>query len=188
MPRKRYLIIASILMFLLAAPVAVFWFRETEAGHHWLERQVEIVSHKSLIRVAEGATPTAFVTDGCSGGMSIFWRDLVTQFPTVKEDFGNNLPWENCCISHDRAYHDAGGAKTANTSFKARVGADQALRSCVADLTGGDPANAGGYRVLSDAIYTSVRLGGAPCSGLPWRWGYGLPSCFVGHQFFETDD
>ena len=34
-------------------------------------------------------------------------------------------------MTHDRAYHAAGGAGRANESFNARVKADDALRSCV---------------------------------------------------------
>ena len=33
------------------------------------------------------------------------------------------------------------------------------------------------YQVIADLMYRAVRIGGVPCSGLPWRWGYGWPSC-----------
>jgi hypothetical protein len=33
------------------------------------------------------------------------------------------------------------------------------------------------YAAIADAIFAAVRLGGAPCSGLSWRWGYGFPNC-----------
>ena len=33
------------------------------------------------------------------------------------------------------------------------------------------------YRVIGDLMYRAVRIGGVPCSGLPWRWGYGWPEC-----------
>jgi hypothetical protein len=188
MRHKKKLIVAGIALAAIAAPATVFLFRDTEAGHHWLERQVEIVSHISLMKNIAEAPPSTFVTDGCSGGMSAFWRDLANQFPAVKADIGSSPPWENCCISHDRAYHNATDTRSADTSFEARIGADQILRRCVADLGVAEPAKAVEFTVLADAIYTSVRLGGSPCSGLPWRWGYGLPPCFVGHQFFEGDD
>ena len=34
------------------------------------------------------------------------------------------------------------------------------------------------YETISEAMYQAVRAGGAPCSGLPWRWGYGWPQCW----------
>ncbi|MEE9426796.1 MAG: hypothetical protein V3V25_01490 [Paracoccaceae bacterium] len=185
MPRKLTVIISGLLAAAIITPATALWFRDTEAGHHWLERQIEIVSHKTLMKVSADASLSPFVTDGCSGGMSAFWRDLANQFPAVKTDFGNSLPWRSCCVTHDRAYHNAAGTQTSDASFEARIGADQILRRCVANLSKSEPANSVEYQVLADAIYTSVRLGGTPCSGLPWRWGYGLPSCFVGHQFFD---
>ena len=33
------------------------------------------------------------------------------------------------------------------------------------------------YKVIGDLMYRAVRIGGVPCSGLPWRWGYGWPEC-----------
>ena len=33
------------------------------------------------------------------------------------------------------------------------------------------------YEGLSSVIYRAVRVGGAPCTGLSWRWGYGWPQC-----------
>ena len=33
------------------------------------------------------------------------------------------------------------------------------------------------YDAIAAAMFHSVRLGGGPCSGLPWRWGYGYPQC-----------
>ena len=33
------------------------------------------------------------------------------------------------------------------------------------------------YAGIAGAMYRAVRLGGVPCSALPWRWGYGWPEC-----------
>ncbi|MEE9589312.1 MAG: hypothetical protein V3V97_14960, partial [Hyphomicrobiaceae bacterium] len=33
------------------------------------------------------------------------------------------------------------------------------------------------YRTIADIMYKAVRLGGAPCTLLPWRWGFGWPQC-----------
>jgi hypothetical protein len=69
--------------------------------------------------------------------------------------------------------------------------ADAALRACVIetgesrvtdlvqeyDVTPDQVAAA--YDGIAQAMYLAVRFGGAPCSGLPWRWGYGYPGCTV---------
>jgi hypothetical protein len=34
------------------------------------------------------------------------------------------------------------------------------------------------YESIGAAMYHAVRLGGRPCTGLPWRWGYGYPHCW----------
>jgi hypothetical protein len=36
------------------------------------------------------------------------------------------------------------------------------------------------YPLAAELMYRVVRVGGMPCSGLPWRWGYGSPPCGVG--------
>jgi hypothetical protein len=33
------------------------------------------------------------------------------------------------------------------------------------------------YNSLAEGMYGAVRIGGAPCTGLSWRWGYGWPNC-----------
>ena len=33
------------------------------------------------------------------------------------------------------------------------------------------------HEAVASLMYRAVRLGGIPCSGLPWRWGYGWPEC-----------
>ena len=39
-----------------------------------------------------------FTTDGCSGGMSWFWRNVLGHAP----------PWEGYCIDHDKKYWEGG--------------------------------------------------------------------------------
>jgi len=182
MPRKRTFVVVGVLVAAILTPATALWFRDTAAGQHWLERQFEIVSHRMLTGVSADAAPVAFTTDGCSGGMSDFWSSLSRQFPALTKDVGDRLPWEHCCVSHDRAYYDAAGTEAAKASFTARITADQALRKCVSDIGLSEPKYAAEYIALSNVIYTAVRLGGLPCSGLPWRWGYGRSACFVGSQ------
>lgn len=92
--------------------------------------------------------------------------------------------------AHDRAYHDAGGATRAEQSYAARRAADAALRACVAataeDRRAALAAQYGmradqvgwAYQAIAQGMYLAVRFGGGPCSGLPWRWGYGYAQCF----------
>lgn len=78
---------------------------------------------------------------------------------------------------------------TAEQSFKARRQADLELRSCVLD-TGlkrspelsaeydlSEEEIAIIYTAIANLMYRAVRIGGIPCSTLPWRWGYGWPEC-----------
>jgi hypothetical protein len=154
-----------------------------------LSRAVELPAHRMLMETREGAELSPFVTDGCSGGMSTIWRTIAVQFPDFAEMHGPVPPWEACCEAHDMIYHDAGGATTAGKSFDARRAADEALRICVVETGEGELAQMSAaygvseealrqiYRGIGDAMYLAVRFGGGPCSGLPWRWGYGYPGC-----------
>jgi hypothetical protein len=157
-----------------------------------LERRLELARHARLLRVqtAPGAALAPFTTDGCSGGLSAGWDLLAERFPKLAEVHGGQPPWEGCCVTHDRAYH--AGAPTDATpaaSYNARLLADQALQACVADVaTTRTAALAASYGVTASQVeaaydwiallmFRAVRLGGGPCSGLPWRWGYGWPEC-----------
>ena len=148
-------------------------------------------AHEALMAARAVAPPTAFSTDGCSGGLSAGWDVLSRLFPSSAEALRDRPPWEVCCISHDRAYHDAGGARSATARLAARASADRALRACV--LRNGEARKDEisqrldipvaqvdtAYAAIAQAMYLAVRLGGGPCTGLPWRWGYGLPPCHM---------
>ena len=163
---------------------------------------VETEGHRRLVRVMDGAghRPAPFVTDGCSGGLSATWRGLADRLPRFAGIHAERPPWEACCVTHDRAYHAAGGARTARESHAARRAADIALRACVRETGArrtaglsaayGVPASriADAYEVIADAMFAAVRLGGAPCSGLPWRWGYGYPPCLGPHARAAAGD
>lgn len=155
---------------------------------------VEMAAHRRLVAVmeSEGHRPAPFVTDGCSGGLSATWDLIADALPVFARTHENRPPWEPCCVTHDRAYHDAGGARSAEDSYLARLAADEALRTCVRATGAGRTARlsqsygltpaqiAAAYGMIADAMFDAVRLGGGPCSGLPWRWGYGYPGCLVG--------
>lgn len=156
-----------------------------------LMRGVEMPAHRALMDSRNGAELTPFETDGCSGGLSSSWRLIADTFPKFGALYEAHPPWENCCVTHDRAYHSAGNAQSAETSFDARLTADDALRSCVVahgethadeyalryDMTPDQIRSV--HSITSEAMFMAVRFGGGPCSGLPWRWGFGLPGCSV---------
>lgn len=157
-----------------------------------LQRRFEMPAHHALIGAMQDSSLSTFETDGCSGGMSWSWRMLSDVFPRFEAAQGTHPPWEHCCIAHDRAYHYAGGVTEAEASYAARLDADAALRHCVASPSDGDvTAMAARYDVSEDQIrfahdliatsmYRAVRFGGGPCTGLPWRWGFGYPACLPG--------
>lgn len=89
-------------------------------------------------------TDYPFATDGCSGGI---YRTLFRREP----------PWRNCCVDHDRLYHEGG-------SLELRRVADIELMACVAR---------NGHPVVAFGMWCAVRIAGHPLLPLPWRWGYG---------------
>ena len=160
-----------------------------------IERQLELGSHERLLaRIAENdAVVNAFTTDGCSGGLSTSWDQLATRFPEFADRHGEQPPWQECCVAHDRRYHTGGaGARSAAASFERRKAADLELQACVVDVgiqrsesleeiygLSEDQVR-GLYESLSELMYRAVRLGGIPCTTQPWRWGYGWPLCRSG--------
>lgn len=175
-------------IFMLGGPVHA---QDWSAGA--VMRKLETPAHERLMaRVGHRDTPlTPFATDGCSGGLSEAWRVVANRFPAFEETHQSAPPWESCCVTHDATYHTAGGALDASASFEARLIADLALKACVT-ATGQDRVDAlvAAYQVnpdqiawafaaIADAMYVAVRIGGRPCSGLTWRWGYGYPACSV---------
>jgi hypothetical protein len=163
-------------------------------GIEQLEQQLELQHHRHLLArmAAPGSTLAAFTTDGCSGGLSIGWEYLAEHIDSIRKQHGMRPTWEDCCIAHDRRYHaGAIAGATAADSFEARKQADLALEDCVIE-TGArrSPELSDEYGVSVDTIhslyatiaglmYRAVRVGGIPCSGLPWRWGYGWPACSI---------
>lgn len=156
-----------------------------------LQSLVEMPGHRALMAVRDGAELTPFETDGCSGGLSYSWTLVADTFPDFAAAHQDLPPWEACCVTHDQAYHNADGAVTAQQSYDARLRADEQLRLCVvetgetrvddlAELYGATPGQVqGAYETIAGAMYLAVRFGGGPCSGLPWRWGFGYRDCNV---------
>jgi hypothetical protein len=164
---------------------------QSSEGPSLVDRLIEIPAHERLQAVRDdpnnGLAP--FTTDGCSGGMSAAWEIVAQQFPQFEEVHAEHPPWESCCIKHDQAYHLGGEDSDPEASFAARLAADDSLAACVeehaegrtealAEEYGMTPAQvAAAYHLIARAMYASVRLGGGPCTALPWRWGYGWPDC-----------
>ncbi len=126
-----------------------------------------------------------FATDGCSGGLSTGWRVLGNAIPMFRDKFGARPPYESCCVEHDRSYW----LGSTDNGYQKRHAADQALRACVIEhgrVHRDDYAREFGisgaaiernFFVIAEAMYRAVRAGGGPCTALPWRWGYGWPTC-----------
>ncbi|MGF1660419.1 MAG: hypothetical protein ACFCUS_13410 [Rubrimonas sp.] len=150
-----------------------------------LDRAAELPAHRALAaaRAASGDALAPFETDGCSGGMSAVWGFAAQRFPAFAAAQGGRPPWEACCVAHDRLYHRASDDPDPQASFAARLAADEALRACVAEALGeaafGLPPDLApaAAAATADAMFLAVRLGGGPCTGLPWRWGYGRAPC-----------
>ncbi len=180
----------ALLAVLAAGPASA---DDTVAGNGF-QRLLEMPGHRALIAKIEelDGVPDRFRTDGCSGGLSSSWEVVADFLPDFEAVHEASPPWETCCVVHDRAYHDAGGARTADESFAARLDADEALRACVveqgkvrrdvlAEIYEVDAARIdAAYAAIGNAMFNAVRFGGGPCSGLPWRWGFGFPGCVPG--------
>jgi len=193
---KRSLTGSCLLMLLIVLPGFEQAVAETstrmESGVDSLERQLEMGRHQQLtaLKTQQESVLAAFTTDGCSGGLSIGWEYLAGKIQSFQTTHGTLPPWESCCITHDRAYHEAGDrASTALQSFEDRKEADQKLKTCVLE-TGAQriPELSLEYNIsprevkllyttIAELMYRAVRIGGMPCTGLPWRWGYGWPEC-----------
>ncbi len=176
------------LIFVLCEPVTAEGSGESLG---W-SAKVEIWRHSKLqsLREDDPAALVPFATDGCSGGMSAAWGAMARAFPWFARVFAHEAPWHECCVVHDKAYHLGGENSEAEAGYFARLKADEELRVCVqheADAqsealalqydSSPEDVEAAIYFV-ADRMYEAVRVGGLPCSGLPWRWGYGWPQCF----------
>ena len=179
----------KLAVFMLANVLAACVSANEEADG--FTKRIELPAHVQLeaLRSAPDVELAAFTTDGCSGWQSQAWSFVAENILAFKRAHQNLPPWEACCVIHDRAYHSGGTEPLAEVSFEARLEADEALRTCVVDtssnrkqqlseLYGVSQAQvSAAYRTISEAMLAAVRLGGAPCTGLPWRWGYGYPDC-----------
>ncbi len=191
---KLILVVISILSVLFI----VFVLRDTSSesdatlSSDALERHLEMDRHEKLQALKSNPKNhlTEFISDGCSGGLSVGWEFLAGKVQNFQETHGVEPAWQLCCEIHDRAYH-AGGLRSATAvmSFEARRKADLDLKACVIE-TGLKriPELTKEYNVsttelkhiyngIANMMYGAVRIGGMPCTDLPWRWGYGWSEC-----------
>lgn len=181
----------SVTALLILAGGAAAGEADTGSTFHGLQRDFEIGAHERLeaLRRSPETALAPFETDGCSGGLSKIWRSVAAASADFAETHQQTPPWEGCCVTHDHDYHAAGADPDPDASYTARLRADERLEMCVAE-TGESRIDhlvetyglreadiRVGYRNIASAMFVAVRLGGAPCTGLAWRWGYGYPSC-----------
>lgn len=154
-----------------------------------MDRDLEewYLSLLARVQTTPGAELKPFTTDGCSGGLSEGWNSFARILPKFKDKFGDKPPWESCCIEHDRAYWRG----EVNNGYYKRLEADELLRQCVIDYGKQNSARLAArfsvdqpliqqqFNYAGELMYRAVRIGGKPCSLLPWRWGYGWPHCKV---------
>jgi hypothetical protein len=155
-----------------------------------LEEIAETLENQQMKRLSaqqnrSGITIDAFNSDGCSGGMSSAWGYLADTLPEFVDFAGDKPPWEHCCVAHDRHYWQG----ESDDGFSKREQSDAKLRQCV-QLTGREQGEEMStlldlpkqdiielIDLTAELMYQAVRIGGAPCTGLPWRWGHGWPRC-----------
>lgn len=190
--RKRHMWILGFLMLLFVVAVAIL-FRQNiiQIPITNIQRDFEQKAHIKLIQSLRKNDRhlSAFTTDGCSGGLSKAWQTVSNLFPAFAKAHETTPPWEHCCVVHDRSYHSAGGATEVHESNALRLSADKSLRQCILDTGNKRSAELStkyglsqdqiraAYAAIANAMYDAVRVGGLPCSGLEWRWGYGYPRC-----------
>jgi len=177
---------------MLGVKVRSLSIESNDAGDGDTDINLELSLHQEFQdRIASADSVLAdFTTDGCSGGLSVGWDYFARQVGIFRERHGTLPPWEKCCVDHDQAYHAGGGAGLiATKSYSLRERADEELRACVLSTMAKRSAQlqsdyeltekqvSGLYEAIADSMHTAVRLGGMPCTGLTWRWGYGWPAC-----------
>jgi hypothetical protein len=172
-----------IFLLLLLGIVAIYlvFFRTLT-----LNPATEARAMERLEQAKQTATLQPFVSDGCSANVSKNWQIVVQEISDHSESFASTynemqtIPFQPACIKHDRAYHNGVGG------YIGRLEADNQLRS---DIIAYGIANTESirsrtnlntdeeaiflYELMAEAVYRSVRLGGAPCTGEPYAWGFG---------------
>jgi hypothetical protein len=139
----------------------------------------------ALLAEVEDHELRPYTSDGCSGGLSTGWNWLAQHDKRYAALFGARPPWEACCVIHDWTYWSGGSAE----GYARRLAADSELHRCVVASGERQAEDIGrhlhlppaavnrSFTLAADLMFVAVRVGGAPCTPLPWRWGYGRPAC-----------
>lgn len=129
---------------------------------------------------------SSFSSDGCSGNVSALWdnsvKTLSSKFPSFSDKYSatQQIPFEEACVVHDKVYHLGEGG------YIGRLRADNELRMAIIDYSIDNSEEIKKrtgiksteevifmYEFIAETIYRGVRLGGAPCTGMPYAWGFG---------------
>lgn len=141
---------------------------------------------KKLEEIKQQHTLSTFVSDGCSGTVSQGWRIAIQELSKLSIEIEDRykdaqyIPFEDACVAHDRSYHIGEGG------YVARLQADNLLRDGILSYgienteeikarvgLGSDEEALFLYEMIAETVYRGVRLGGAPCTGTPYAWGFG---------------
>lgn len=177
---KQMLIRGAILLALLGLGYVVFFGTLTFSPATEAEQMNLLTDTKAQYPLDE------FVTDGCSGNVSAGWKGVTAELSKVSERFADTyqdvatVPFEAACITHDRAYH------TGEGGYVGRLRADNQLRTQIIEYgiehaqdikdrakLGTEAEAVFLYETIAGAVYRAVRIGGAPCTGELYAWGYG---------------
>lgn len=146
----------------------------------------EAAAQRQLMEVKQHSSLAPFESDGCSGNVSSGWARAIAVLSETSQSFGaayasaSTIPFEAACVTHDQAYHLGDGGYVGRWQADLQLRADiiEYGITHVADIkarTGiaTDEQVYALYEVLAETVYRGVRLGGAPCTGMPYAWGYG---------------
>ncbi len=181
MPRLR-----TMLIICLVLATVIFIGIHIARGTLTIDPMSERNAMSLLEHTKAGVHLAPFTTDGCSGNISSAWNTSVKGLSHLFSDIDaryfdmQHIPFEDLCMAHDMLYHAGEGG------YLGRLRADNTLRDGILDYaqrdltsikerTGLDTDEAALYlyELIAELVYHGVRLGGAPCSGQPYAWGYG---------------
>ena len=185
MQQKKRRWIKFIGMGIMVVCAVIVWYVLSQ-GKITISPLIERQQMMRLEQTKEQTIRTPFVTDGCSGNVSKAWSEVVGQLSSIFSDIderyfnAQNIPFEYACEAHDKLYHEGTGG------YVGRLQADNTLRREILEyaITHTDDIKRRTrlktdesaiflYETIADIIYRGVRLGGAPCSGESYAWGYG---------------
>lgn len=184
--KLRILASRKVLIVLILVVVSGIGYMVFQASSLTFSVHGEIAAMEQLEEQKLRGERSVFVSDGCSGNISQIWQRSVTSLSSLSTQFADayqsasTLPFEAACIEHDRLYHAGEGG------YAGRLVADMQLRRDIIEyaIAHSDEIKARTgieerarvlqlYEIVADTMYQGVRIGGVPCTGKPYAWGYG---------------